>query len=222
MALGGTSNHFRASALQAVGGWDAFNVTEDADLGIRLARHGYRCGILDSTTYEEANTQLPNWMRQRRRWLKGFLQTWLVHMRNPLLLLRQTGLGRLSRRASPDNWRLCIRPAASDFAPACTLEYAARTTDGDATQCMGCRVFRLQLCNPVARLRVCAGNKCTRASPDRHRTLGKPDAYFPALLADDVTCAAWMALWDLIFAPFHWHKTQHGLSRLMAQKDHVA
>ncbi len=93
LLLGGTSNHFRTSALKTVGGWDPYNVTEDADLGIRLARFGFKTGILHSTTYEEANLEIWNWMKQRRRWLKGFLMTWLVHNRNPLLLLRELGLG---------------------------------------------------------------------------------------------------------------------------------
>jgi hypothetical protein len=86
--LGGTSNHFRTVALKRVGRWDPHNVTEDADLGFRLARHGYRCRMIAASTREEANVALANWLHQRARWLKGFLQTWLVHMRNPLRLRR--------------------------------------------------------------------------------------------------------------------------------------
>ena len=81
--LGGTSNHFKTSVLQHIGGWDPFNVTEDCDLGIRLHKMGYKTRILDSTTWEEANSQLWNWVRQRSRWVKGYIQTHLVHMRNP-------------------------------------------------------------------------------------------------------------------------------------------
>jgi cellulose synthase/poly-beta-1,6-N-acetylglucosamine synthase-like glycosyltransferase len=83
LPLGGTSNHFRTAALRFAGGWDPFNVTEDADLGLRLARLGFACGVLPSRTYEEANCQLGNWLSQRARWLKGWMQTWLVHMRHP-------------------------------------------------------------------------------------------------------------------------------------------
>ncbi|NHC25298.1 glycosyltransferase [Nocardioides sp. IC4_145] len=90
--LGGTSNHFRTSVLRELGAWDPFNVTEDADLGIRLHREGYRTAMIDSTTLEEANSVLPNWIRQRSRWNKGYYQTWLVHMRNPASLLAQTGV----------------------------------------------------------------------------------------------------------------------------------
>jgi glycosyltransferase XagB len=89
--LGGTSNHFRAQALRDLGGWDPFNVTEDADLGIRAAMHGCRVGIINSTTYEEANNQLGNWLRQRSRWIKGYMQTALVFSRDPLGLLRRAG-----------------------------------------------------------------------------------------------------------------------------------
>ncbi|MEV7971751.1 glycosyltransferase [Cellulomonas sp. NPDC089187] len=89
--LGGTSNHFRVSGLRRLGGWDPFNVTEDADLGIRASAEGLRVGVIDSTTYEEANTSYPNFVRQRSRWIKGYMQTTLVHLRQPLRLVRVAG-----------------------------------------------------------------------------------------------------------------------------------
>ncbi|CAN5677772.1 glycosyltransferase [soil metagenome] len=89
--LGGTSNHFKTSILRELGAWDPFNVTEDADLGMRLHREGYRTAMIDSTTLEEANSKVGNWIRQRSRWNKGYYQTWLVHMRHPVQLFRQTG-----------------------------------------------------------------------------------------------------------------------------------
>jgi glycosyltransferase XagB len=92
--LGGTSNHFRTSDLVAVGAWDPFNVTEDADLGIRLARFGRTVKVLQSTTWEEAPRHLGSWIRQRTRWLKGWMQTYLVHTREPLKLLQDLGLWR--------------------------------------------------------------------------------------------------------------------------------
>lgn len=82
--LGGTSNHFKLKELREVGGWDPFNVAEDCDLGMRLHKSGYRTRILDSTTWEEANSQLGNWIRQRSRWVKGYVQTHLVHTRETL------------------------------------------------------------------------------------------------------------------------------------------
>jgi glycosyltransferase XagB len=92
--LGGTSNHFRTSDLVAAGAWDPFNVTEDADLGIRLARDGKAVQVLQSTTWEEAPRRLGSWRRQRTRWLKGWMQTYLVHTREPLKLLQDLGLWR--------------------------------------------------------------------------------------------------------------------------------
>jgi glycosyltransferase XagB len=89
--LGGTSNHFRTDALRTLGGWDPYNVTEDADLGIRIARRGWSVRVMNSVTEEEANSRLGNWLRQRSRWIKGYYQTWLVHMRNPVKLWRELG-----------------------------------------------------------------------------------------------------------------------------------
>jgi cellulose synthase/poly-beta-1,6-N-acetylglucosamine synthase-like glycosyltransferase len=89
--LGGTSMHIKRRVLERVGGWDAHNVTEDADLGVRLQRLGYSVAVLDSTTLEEANSDFINWVRQRSRWYKGYLQTWLVHMRQPVRLWRELG-----------------------------------------------------------------------------------------------------------------------------------
>lgn len=81
LPLGGTSNFIRREALEATGGWDAFNVTEDADLGMRLDAAGFRIGTVDSTTFEEATDTPRSWIKQRSRWLKGYLQTWVVHLR---------------------------------------------------------------------------------------------------------------------------------------------
>ncbi|MDV3253409.1 glycosyltransferase [Devosia sp. BK] len=92
--LGGTSNHFRLASLRAVGGWDAYNVTEDADLGVRLARRRLNCGTSSAVTYEDAPESLTIWMGQRRRWMKGWMQTFLVHNRQPRQLLKDLGLPR--------------------------------------------------------------------------------------------------------------------------------
>jgi len=91
MPLGGTSNHFRTSALREVGGWDAFNVTEDADLGVRLSRLRYRTGTIASRTFEEAPLTLTTWMRQRTRWMKGWMKTYIVHNMHPIALWRDMG-----------------------------------------------------------------------------------------------------------------------------------
>lgn len=89
--LGGTSNHFPIGVLRELGAWDAFNVTEDADLGMRLDRAGYHTAVVDSTTWEEANSDFVNWVKQRSRWAKGYAISWLVHMRHPVTLRREMG-----------------------------------------------------------------------------------------------------------------------------------
>lgn len=89
--LGGTSNHFRTAVLRELVAWDPFNVAEDADLGIRLDKAGYQTAVVDAITFEEANSRLGSWIRQRSRWVKGYMQTWLVHMRRPVELWN--GLG---------------------------------------------------------------------------------------------------------------------------------
>ncbi|MGE4482743.1 glycosyltransferase [Acidocella sp.] len=89
--LGGTSNHFRTEVLRELGAWDPYNVTEDADLGVRLTQAGYRVAVVNSTTFEEANGVLKSWINQRSRWIKGYMQTWLVHMRRPVQLYRRLG-----------------------------------------------------------------------------------------------------------------------------------
>lgn len=98
LPLGGTSNHFRRRALLEVGVWDAHNVTEDADLGMRLSRMRYKCETLTpspaSRTHEDAPTQLRVWLHQRTRWLKGWMVTLIVHNQNPLELLADLGLRR--------------------------------------------------------------------------------------------------------------------------------
>ncbi len=90
--LGGTTVYFRRRALEQVGGWDAYNVTEDADLGMRLARFGYRTEVMTSVTMEEANAAPLSWIRQRSRWIKGYLVTWATHMKRPGALFRDLGL----------------------------------------------------------------------------------------------------------------------------------
>ncbi len=90
--LGGTSNHFKTADIKKLNGWDSFNVTEDADLGMRLVKHGYQTALINSDTMEEANSDVLNWFEQRTRWIKGYIQTYLVHMRNPRQFIRNTSI----------------------------------------------------------------------------------------------------------------------------------
>jgi cellulose synthase/poly-beta-1,6-N-acetylglucosamine synthase-like glycosyltransferase len=91
LPLGGTSNHISLAHLRELGEWDAYNVTEDADLGVRLAAQGFKTAMLDSYTMEEAPIMISAWIKQRSRWIKGYMQTWLVHMRNPVALYKKLG-----------------------------------------------------------------------------------------------------------------------------------
>jgi hypothetical protein len=110
--LGGSSNHFRRAALEAAGGWDPHNVTEDADLGLRLYAHGYRTGTLNSATVEVAPSTLEVWTRQRTRWLKGWAQTWLVAMRRPMHTIRALGLSRICGFPADDRRHARLRAGA--------------------------------------------------------------------------------------------------------------
>jgi glycosyltransferase XagB len=92
LPLGGTSNHFKTAKLKSLHGWDPFNVTEDADLGVRLFQKGYRTAVMDSVTHEEATSEFKNWIRQRSRWLKGYMQTYFVHTRNYRDFIYQKGI----------------------------------------------------------------------------------------------------------------------------------
>lgn len=212
LPLGGTSNHFRLSALDAVGYWDAFNVTEDADLGIRLARHGFKTGILHSTTLEEANTQLGNWMKQRRRWLKGFLQTWFVHNRNPLLLMRETGIkGFLAIQAmtlgvfaSALFHPILLLVALWNFLPH-NLAGINASFAGSAFSGLSLAVLLAGYGSAIA-----TSNRGLRQIGALGWTSVLASIPLYWLLS---SAAAWLSLWDFVVAPFHWHKTIHGLSR---------
>jgi glycosyltransferase XagB len=89
--LSGHSTHFKKNVLRDIGAWDPYNVTEDCDVGIRLARMGYKSAMINSFSFEEATTTVDSWVRQRTRWMKGFIQTSLVHLREPLRLQEELG-----------------------------------------------------------------------------------------------------------------------------------
>jgi glycosyltransferase XagB len=216
LLLGGTSNHFRMSALQQVGAWDPFNVTEDADLGLRMARAGFRTDVINSETFEEANTAFFNWMKQRRRWLKGFLQTWLVHMRNPVRLVREIGW--------PGFWVtqcMTIGVLSSALLHPFLLCYTVRSLMPERVATVLQVESQLWLSGfALAFLLLGYGTSVTASVIGLRRqnlpvsplTLVTLPIYWLMM-----SVAAWMALWDFCVRPFHWHKTQHGLSRLNAK-----
>ncbi len=211
--LGGTSNHFRIDALSAAGAWDPFNVTEDADLGFRLARLGWRAEILNSTTYEEASCHFGNWQRQRARWLKGWLQTWLVHMRHPLQLAEEFGWrGLLVSQATMAG--ILVAALTHPIFLAGLLHallsgqfLAQANTPGQAILAgLSLTVLVSGYWATMAAGLAAMARRNLRFSPVV--ILGMP-VYW--LL---ISLAGWLALWQFITKPFHWNKTDHGLSRL--------
>ena len=208
--LGGTSNHFKIEVLRELHGWDPFNVTEDADLGIRLTQKGYRVGVVDSTTFEEATCHAGNWIRQRSRWMKGYMQTFLVHTRQPLKLLRTTGpLGFvgfvffvggtvLSALFNPIFWVMYLF----------WLVALAEGLDPIFPQLL----LFLSLFN------LLAGNGAfmylNMLAPMRRGWLHLiPYSFTISGYWLLISIAAYKGLWQLLRNPFYWEKTPHGLSQ---------
>ena len=211
--LGGTSNHFRASTLRKIGGWDPYNVTEDCDLGVRLGREGLRVAMLDSTTWEEAVPRAKPWIRQRSRWVKGYLQTYLVHMRRPLRLL-----GDLGPRGFADfqvlvgfnSLLLLINP----FMWMLTVAYTATkgTTSGNFIQSLFptplyyLGLMCLVLWNFIffySSVYVCVRHDMMRLT--RYAVL--IPLYWILM-----SVGAWAGLASLVRHPSYWAKTEHGVS----------
>lgn len=205
--LGGTTLFFRREILEELGGWDAHNVTEDADLGIRLARHGYRTELLATVTREEANCRALPWIRQRSRWLKGYAITYAVHMRDPRLLLRQLGLRKflgfqvmflgtlIQFTLAPILWSFWLMlfglwHPVSELLPHSALLMLA-----------GAFVF-----GEIATITI----NYTALSAREHRSLRPwvPTLHFYFPLA---SLAAYKGLWELVAHPFYWDKTAHGV-----------
>lgn len=195
--LGGTSNHFRTARLKAIGGWDPFNVTEDADLGFRLPRFGLAARTLDSVTLEEPTTRLKPWLRQRTRWLKGFLQTWLVLMRNPRQRIRDLGpAGFVIMNL------MMIGGLASGIAhPWFLLGMVLTAAQGDM---------------PAGLFVFAAGHVMAVLAPLLHfADRGRLDGFVTAALTVPVhwllvSIACYCAVAEFIMAPFRWNKTDHG------------
>jgi glycosyltransferase XagB len=207
--LGGTSNHFRTEALRRLGGWDPFNVTEDADLGIRAAVLGYTVGVVNSTTYEEANRAPGNWIRQRSRWIKGYMQTVLVHTRHPLALLRATGLrqglGFILLIAGTPLTFLLVLPLYALFAGSLLVPSPVYA-----------RVFPGWVLW-IALLNLLMGNGlmiyiCMMGAFKRNRFQLVPWALLNPGYWVLHSIASYKALWQLITKPHYWEKTAHGIS----------
>lgn len=205
--LGGTTLFFRRAALEKLGGWDAHNVTEDADLGIRLARHGYRTEIVHTVTEEEANCRFLPWVKQRSRWLKGFAITWAVHMRSPAKLLKDLGIkkfigiqilffGTLSQFImAPLLWSFWL--ILFGFNHPITSIVHSNVLLG-----LGVMFLISEIITIAVGAFAVSGNK--------HRFLipwvPTMHFYFPM-----GTLAAYKAVYELVTQPFYWDKTAHGI-----------
>lgn len=208
--LGGTSNHFRTDLLRQLGGWDPFNVTEDADLGLRAAAEGYRVGVINSTTYEEANSRYGNWIRQRSRWIKGYMQTTLVHLRNPIRLVRTAGwrtlLGFVMLVGGTPAMFLCVPILWAVY----LAWFLSRSHFADPLfppLVLYVSLFNLLIGNGlVIYLNMLAVFK-------RRLYSLIPYALLNPLYWMLHSVAAYKAMWQLVRRPFYWEKTVHGLSR---------
>ena len=202
--LGGTSNHFRTEDLRKLGGWDAYNVTEDCDLGMRIAIAGYQTVVIDSTTWEEANSQLQNWIRQRSRWMKGYIQTYLVHMRNPVKLFQKFGIKKflsfqlivggapLILLCAPLLW---IMPVMTNSRSVASIQSYYDVIDILPLLLYIATFLFLGICGALVR--------------HNYDLLGYA-LLFPAYYALQ-SYAAWKGLYQLFTKPHYWEKTQHGL-----------
>jgi cellulose synthase/poly-beta-1,6-N-acetylglucosamine synthase-like glycosyltransferase len=205
--LGGTSNHFITERLRELGAWDPYNVTEDADLGIRLHKAGFRTAMVDSTTLEEANSDLKNWIRQRSRWIKGYIQTYLVHMRNPALLLRQAGFkGFVSfQLVVGGTFIFLLNPIFWALTTIFFLTDAGFIQAMFPTSVFYLAAFMLFVGNFVFLYLNVAG------SVQRGLFGLAKYALISPLYWGLMSVAAWKGFIQLITNPFYWEKTEHGL-----------
>lgn len=206
--LGGTSNHFRRCALEACLGWDPYNVTEDADLGMRFARHGLKTSMLESTTGEEANSRVLSWLRQRSRWNKGYMQTLLVHTRRPRTLLRELGPKGTATFLLIIGGSIVAALLAPLFWLLLLLWFAFQPSWIAA-------IFPGPIFYPAS-ISLVIGNAAllllglAAAVSRGHDDLARYALLMPLywLL---MSIATYMALVELVLRPHHWHKTEHGL-----------
>lgn len=218
--LGGTSNHFKAEFLKEVGAWDPFNVTEDADLGIRLYKKGYYTGIVDSRTWEEANSNVMNWLRQRSRWIKGYMQTWLVHMRHPVQLYQACGLkGFIGYQAmvlgtpllplvNPIFWGLLVLWYLTKAGWINSLFPGVFYYIASFQLLFG--NFMFMYTNALGMYWVIRSCALEEKQPFSYGLIKYAllSPFYWVLMS----VAAYMALYQLITKPFYWEKTQHGLT----------
>ena len=204
--LGGSSNHFRTGVLRHVGAWDPYNVTEDADLGIRLARLGYLVTVCGSTTYEEAPATVALWLRQRSRWFKGWMQTWIVHMRRPVRLLRDLG---------PSGFASFQLLTVGTVLAALLQPIAVAALIRDAIAAGGWPTSAIGWLSAVA-LALGYATSLALVGLARRRLLSfRLLIRMPLMVVHWglLSAAAWRAVYLLARRPHDWEKTEHGLAR---------
>lgn len=212
--LGGTSNHFRTEALRAVGGWDAWNVTEDADLGVRLARAGYRMGDLPSETREEAPLTARAWLKQRSRWLKGYIQTIATHSRRPLALLREAGIVPTLALTALTLGTVLAALGYPVFAVAAYLAFldgSLFAPEEALTGIVSTLAVTIWLMGHVALLLPPVIGALRQRRPLLLLLLPLLPLYYAL-----VSVAAWIALYEFLARPHAWNKTAHGLAQRRA------
>ncbi len=209
LPLGGTSNHFRTETLLAVGGWDPFNVTEDADLGLRLYRLGYRADVIVRQTLEDAPTAIRVWMAQRCRWFKRWLQTWLVLMRHPRRLARQMGLTAFCTFQLMVGGMLLsslLHPLIIVFAGIGCYSMLEAPTDNIPTGMLS--LFVIDVVNILGSYLVFLALGLSSMIEHEKRLIGRRWLAVP-LYWLMTSIAAWQAVLELRSKPFVWNKTPH-------------
>jgi cellulose synthase/poly-beta-1,6-N-acetylglucosamine synthase-like glycosyltransferase len=211
--LGGSSNHFRTATLRQVGGWDAHNVTEDADLGMRLHRFGYRAATIDSPTEEEAPTAAGAWVRQRSRWMKGWMVTLLVHTRSPRTLVRDMG----PRDASAFLLMTGGLVLSALLEPVCLLPVLAALLVGESWLAPQSLLESFAVSAFLVSLVIGHLAGAAIGIEGLRRTGGRISPVMCGMIVFywlAVSFATWRALRDLLFAPEKWEKTEHVLARM--------
>lgn len=214
--LGGTSNHFHIKTLKELYAWDPFNVTEDADLGIRLAQKGWRTEIINSYTMEEAPISLIAWIKQRSRWIKGHIQTYFVHMRKPIKLYKQIGLlgffgfqfflgaPALIFIISPFMWGMCLLFLLKIINPenfSSPLFYSIMN--------MSYLIFFIGV---ISQIVFAVFSVALHSKKSKWEKMEKAILLFPFYWFLH-SIASFKAVWQLITKPHYWEKTNHGITK---------
>lgn len=190
--LGGTSNHFKVKELKKIGFWDSYNVTEDAELSIRIYSNNYKIKMLDSLTLEESPIEMIAFIKQRSRWIKGFLQTFFCYVCNyqykkfniyqVIFIIINLLFFALSLFLGP------ILIVLSFFLDIALLKY---------------NLYIFFIYHAIAGLIVSKNNIFNF----KYIIFSIP-YYFLHMFAFI------LAIYDLIKRPFHWRKTEHGKSKI--------